>query len=88
MSSEPLAIGHDDVVGRLPAELLGGLERERLRALGVVRAHVDVHERPLVHAGELGAQAVDVVVVAVDRDDVAAVDRGGDDLALLEVRRG
>ena len=76
---------HDDVVGRLPAELLGGLERERLRALGVVRAHVDVHERPRVRARELRAQPVDVVVVAVDGDDVAAVHRGRDDLALLEV---
>ena len=32
-------------------------------------------------------RAVHVVVVALDRNDVAAVDRGGDDLALLEVRR-
>ncbi len=87
VSSDPLATGHDDVVGGLPAELLGGLERERLRTLGVERPHVDVDERPLVQPGELRAQPVDVVVVAVDRDDVAAVDRGGDDLALLEVRR-
>ena len=76
---------HHDVVGHAPAELLGGLERERLRTLGVVRPHVDVHERPLVDAGELGAEPVDVVVVAVDRDEVAAVDRGRDDLALLEI---
>jgi hypothetical protein len=66
--------GHDHVIGDLPTELLGGLERERLGALGVERAHVHVHERPLVDAGELGAQPVDVVVVAFDRDDVAAID--------------
>src|ERR1700759_3701949 len=50
----------DDAVGEPEAELLGGLERQRLGALGVVGAHVDVDERPLVLAGELGAQAVDV----------------------------
>ena len=36
-------------------------------------------------AGELGGEPVDVVVVALDRDQRAAVDRGGDDLLLLEV---
>ena len=66
---------HDHVVGRLPAELLGGLVGERLRALGVERAHVHVHERPRVLGRELRAEAVDVVVVAVDGDDVAAVHR-------------
>ena len=76
---------HDDMVGGLPSELLGGLEREGLRSLRVVGPHVDVHERPLVQPGELRAQAVDVVVVAVDGNDVAAVDRRGDDLALFEV---
>ena len=74
------------MVGHFPAELLRGLERQRLRTLGVERAHVHVDERPRVRARELGAQAVDGVVVAVDGDHVAAVDRGGDDLALLEVR--
>ena len=77
----------DHVVGCLPSELLRGLERERLRTLGVERPHVDVDERPLVQPGELRAEAVDVVVVAFDRDEVAAVDRRGDDLALLEVGR-
>src|SRR5207253_9078374 len=36
----------DHHVGRLPAELLGDLERERLRALGVVRAEVEVYDSP------------------------------------------
>ncbi len=78
---------HHYMVRHLPTELLGRLERERLAAFGVVRPHVDVDERPLVDAGELRAQPVHVVVVAVDRDDVAAVYRGGEDFALLEVRR-
>ena len=75
VSSEPLAIGTTTWSGDLPAELLGRLVRERLRALGVERAHVHVHERPRVLGRELRAEPVHVVVVAVDRDDVAAVHR-------------
>ena len=85
VNSEPEAIGHDDPVGELPAELLDRLEGERLRALGVVGAEVDVDERPRAGLGELGAEAVDVVVVAVDADQVGAVDAGGEQLLLLEV---
>src|SRR5437660_5703009 len=63
----------DHTVGHLEAELLGGLERERLRTLRVVRAHVDVHERPVVLAGELRAETVHIVVVAAHRDQVRPV---------------
>ena len=38
--------GHDHAVGQLEAELLRDLEAERLGALRVVGAQVDVHERP------------------------------------------
>ena len=62
--SAPEAIGTTHVVGQAPAELLGGLEAERLGALGVVGAHVHVHERPRQRLGDLAAQAVHVVVVA------------------------
>src|SRR5947208_1516967 len=75
-------------VGRRPAELLSDLVSERLGALGVVGPQVDVDERPrLVLARQLGAQPVDVVVVALDLDQVRAVDAGGEDLLLLQVRR-
>ena len=78
----------DDAVRELPAELLDRLERERLGALGVVRAHVDVHERPARPlARDLGAEPVDVVVVALDRDDLRPVGARGEDLLLLEVVR-
>src|SRR5680860_1177977 len=59
--------GGDDVVGQRPSELLGDLEAQRLGALGVVGAHVDVD------------------VVALDRDEVGRIDRGGKHLGLLQV---
>ena len=77
----------DAAVGQLPAELLGDLVGQRLRALGVVRPHVDVDERPVALARQLGAQPVDVVVVAAHLDQVRAVHPGGQDLLLLEVGR-
>src|SRR3546814_5349120 len=58
----------DDHVGRAPAERLGDLEGERLGALGVERAQVDVDEAPAGLVGDLEAEAVDVVVGALDRD--------------------
>ena len=76
-----------DAVGQLEAELLGDLEGERLRALGVVGPHVHVDERPVALAGELGAEPVHVVVVAAHGHEVRAVDARGEDLLLLEVGR-
>ena len=89
VSCEPDAIGMTTCVGQPPAELLGDLVAQRLGALGVERPDVDVDERPaLLLAGDLGAQPVDVVVDAVDGDERAAVDRGGDDLAAPRGRAG
>ena len=78
--------GHDDV-GEPPAERLGDLVGERLAALGVVRAEVDVDRAPAELVGDLEAQAVDVVVGAVDRDDRRAVGERMLDLRRLEVGR-
>src|SRR3970282_437826 len=77
--------GPDARVGRAPAELFGDFEAESLRAFGVVGADVDVDERPVVGAGEFGAEAVDGVVVATDLDEGGAVDTGAEDLSGLEV---
>ena len=77
--------GDDDVVGQTPAELLGDLVADGLGAFGVVGAEVDVDEAPVVLVGDLGAEAVDVVVVAVDADEARAVDLGVEDLCGLEV---
>ncbi len=76
-----------DRVRRLPAELLGDLERERLRALRVVRAQVDVDEPPRKLERQLDGEARAVVVGAVDRIDAWPVDRGGGELLRLEVAR-
>ena len=79
----------DDLLRQPPAELLGDLVAERLGALGVVRPQVDVDERPSRSRSPASSRAepVDVVVGALDRDQRAAVDRGRDDLAGLEVGR-
>ena len=76
---------HDDLVGQAPAELLRGLEGQRLAALAVVGAKVEVAEPPVDAVGELGAETVDVVVAAVDRDDRRPEDRRPDHLRGLEV---
>ena len=62
----------DGLRRQAPAELLGRLVGQRLRALRVVRPQVHVHERPRPVVGELGAEAIDVVVVAVDREHARA----------------
>src|SRR5207237_8965437 len=79
--------GHrgDDVLGGAPSKLLGDLVGEGLSASGVGGAHVDLDEGRGVLVGELGAEAVDVVVVAIDGDEGGAVDAGADDLASFEV---
>ena len=76
---------HDRVVGHLPVELLLDLEAHALAALGVVGAHIDVHEGPAVFAGDLRAEAVDLVVVALDAHHVRAVHERVEHLALLQV---
>ena len=42
----PRTDGHDDMVRGLPSQLLGHLEGQGLRALGVVGADIDIDERP------------------------------------------
>ena len=77
----------DDDIGRAPAELLGDLVGDRLRALGVVAAQTDVHERPRHLPRELDRDAVAVVVRARDRIEGRPVGRGRRQLLRLEVGR-
>ena len=81
----PPATGHHRVLRQPPAELLGDLEAVGLGALGVVRAQVDVDDRPAVLVGDLGAQPVDVVVVAADLHEPRPEHERRHDLARLEV---
>ena len=75
------------MIGRAPAELLGDLEAEGARALGVVGPHVDVDEGPRLGLRHLRAEPVHVVVGALDHHERRVVDAAADDLALLEVVR-
>src|SRR5581483_12274171 len=77
----------DDDVGKLPAELLADLVRERLRSLGVVAPQADVDERPRQLEGELDRQPAAVVVRAGDGVDRRAVDGGRGQLLRLQVGR-
>src|SRR5579884_3840833 len=79
--------GRDDVVWRAPAKLLGDLEGQGLASFGVVGAEIDVDECPAILIRDLGAEAVDVIVVSVDGNDRRLVDGGPEDLSLLEVGR-
>ena len=77
--------GNDDVVGKRPAELLGDFVAVRLRAFGIVGAQIHVDEAPLKAVGDLRAEAIDVIVVAVDAHDARAVDGGVEHFGGLEV---
>ena len=47
--------GNDRVVRNAPAELFQDLVTHALGAFGIIRPHVDVHERPREFAGDFGA---------------------------------
>ena len=78
--------GDYDVVGKFPGKLFGDFVAVGLRAFGVIGAQVDVHKSPAKFVRDLGAEAVDVIVVAVDADDARAVDGSVQDFRRFEVR--
>ena len=78
---------HDHMLRESPAEILGDFITHRLGTLGVERPEVDVHESPVVLEGNLGAEAVFLVVGAVHTDDVRAVNAGAEDLGFFQIRR-
>ena len=75
------------MVRHAPAELLSHLVTQRLAALGIVGAHVDVDEGPVVVVAHLAAQPVHFVVGAFHRYQRRVVHRGADDLAALQISR-
>ena len=83
----PAGRRHDDVVGRVPAELLDDLVGERLRALRVERAQGDVGELQAARFRQLAAGAVGFVVVAVELADLGAERAAAARLGPLQVGR-
>src|SRR5207245_9769573 len=65
--------GRDTVIGKRPAELRGDFVAVGFRAFGIVRAQIDVDEAPVEAVGNLRAEAIDVIVVAVDAHDARAI---------------
>ena len=63
----------DDLVGCGPIQLFHYLIGQRLGAFGVVRTDVDVHEGPSLLAGDLTAQAVNVIVVSFHLHHIGAI---------------
>src|SRR5439155_11128218 len=83
----PAGGGDDGVLRQRPAELFGDLKTVRLGAFGVIRAKVDVDDRPAVLVGNLGTQAVDIVIVAADADHGRPEDELPENFALLQIVR-
>src|SRR6185312_7658458 len=75
------------MIGRAPAKLLDRLVGERLAALAIVGPHIDVDERPGILVAQFGAETVDLIVVAVYRDQRRPVDRRTEDFARLKIGR-
>lgn len=85
----------NDMVGRLPAELLGDFVGEGLGTFRVERTQVHVDESPVIFVdallvavdsvGNLGAQSVHLIVVAFDGDDVGVIDERVHHFARFEV---
>jgi hypothetical protein len=65
--------------------LFGDLERDRLRAFGVVRPKLRVHEPPVELERQLDREPADVIVRALDGIERRAVHRGRDQLLGLEI---
>ena len=84
---EERAAGHrDDGVAReFPAELLGNFEAHALGSFGVVRAEVHIHKAPAVFAGDLGAEAVHLIIGAFDADDLRAVNKRSNNFAFFQI---
>ena len=76
---------NDHLVRRAPAELLDGLERQRLRAFRIVGANIDIHKGPAMFAGDLAAEAIDVVVIAFDLDHVRLIDQIPEDFRGFQI---
>src|SRR5262249_19084679 len=80
----PARHGRHDVIGSAPTQVFGDLEANRFRPLCVKRTKVDVNEAPAEYKRNLRTEAVYLIVVAIDRDHLRAVDGCPEHLALFE----
>ena len=71
-------------VRRFPSELFGDLESHRLGTFGIERPQIDVDEAPGMPFGDLGAEAIDVVVVSADCNHTRSIDLRRGDLASFQ----
>src|SRR5713226_2536885 len=65
--------------------MLGDFKAVRFRAFGVAGAEIDVDQAPRKAVGNLRAETIHVIVVAVDAHDARSVYRGVQDLGGFEV---
>src|SRR5262245_6009901 len=75
------------VLREAPPTLLGHFEPDGLRPFGVVAAQVDVRKSPAELVCDLRTQAIDVVVVAANADDVRPEDRRPEHFPEFEIVR-
>ncbi len=87
--SDQRAACHRDnhVVRQTPAKLLGDLVAHGLRAFRIIRTEVDVHESPAILVCDLRAEAVYVVVIAVNAHDLRSIDLGAQNFGRLKIGR-
>src|SRR5262249_742822 len=76
-----------DTVRDSPLQLLGDFVADTLRTLGLKWAHVHVDEAPVILYGYLTAKPVDIIIIAVDSNDLGLVDQGTEDFAQFKISR-
>ena len=76
---------NDDRIRRMPAQRLGHLVSDRLRAFRIVRTKVHIDEAPGIPIHDLTAQPIDRVVITFHSDEARAVDLSPSDLAGFEI---
>src|SRR5262249_10392861 len=74
----------DNVLGKLPTELLCHLEAMGLGTFRIIGPQINVDEGPAVFVTDLTAESIDVIIVAFDRNGFWPVNGGTNDLSLFQ----
>ncbi|GBD37168.1 hypothetical protein HRbin36_02298 [bacterium HR36] len=77
--------GHDHMLRQSPTELLCDFVSQRLGTFRIKRPQVDIDQAPAIFEGNLCTQAVDLVVSPLNTNQTCAINRGADDLGLLNL---